>query len=654
MGLNVIENPFALLRSECLSALEKALASLGLERPSTGVEIEFSIPPKAELGDLITSLCLDLAKNLGMRPDELAEEVAARARETSRGGLLSDIRARGGYLSFWADLGKLAGLAVSSARALDERYGLLKVERPLRIVVISVSTSPVRPLHIGHARSAALGDALARLLRARGHVVKTYFYIEDVGRQVAVLAYGYDRLGRPEPEGKPDRFLGFVYAATSCILAIRELKASLRAAEEAGDDRAVRELKGALDSWAFSAFELRSRRPELFEKLLSAIERDEDPEASISEIARAYEEREEWAVRLVRGLCEMCLQGFEQTLSRLGISLDIWDWESDVLWSGLVSSILARLDVSSFVKRRAGALELDADAVIRALGLRGELPIPEGFGIRPITLMRPDGTTSYEIRAAAHVLMRLENADLVVSIVGADRGPAQLYTKLILFALGEQEKAKSLLHVAQGPVRIPGARAWARRGRPILLDGLLDEALARAYDYVSERSPGLGEAEKRALADAIGTGAIKFALISTCPDEEIAFTWEKALNFEADSAPYLQYTYAKACEVLRKAGGGPEEPDFSLLSHELERELVLSIARFPGVVAEAADGMRPDVLARFAIHIADTFNSFYAGLPVIRARPRGLANARLALVDAVRVVLRNALGLMGIGAPERM
>ena len=651
----MVENPFGLLRSECASALREALSSLGLEPPRTDVEEELSIPPKLEFGDLSTSLCFELAKNLGVSPNELAEEIAIKAGEVAeRSELLKGVEAKGGYVNFWADIARLAELAVGSARSLGERYGFLRTEKPLRVVVEHTSANPIHPIHIGHGRNAILGDAIARLLRARGHYVRTHFYVNDAGRQVAILAYGYDKLGRPEPDEKPDHFFGFIYAATSCILAIRELKARLRMAEEAGDDDLVREIKGSLDSWAFSAFELKSKRPELFEKLLSAIEEDEDPETSISEIVRAYEEREGWAVQLIRGLCEKCLSGFRQTLSRLGIRFDRWDWESDVLWSGLVADVLARLDVSGFVRRRAGALELDAEGVVRALGLREELSIPEGFEIPPLTLTRSDGTTLYEIRDVAYTLTKFRDADIVINVIGADQKLAQLHVKLALCALGEHEKAKRLLHFAYNLVRIPGMKMSARRGRFISLDSLLDEAVARAYEEVPEHSPGLNEAERQAIAEAVGVGAVKFALISVDPDKEVVFTWDRVLNFEANSAPYLQYTHARACSILRKAGRAPEEPDFTLLTHGLERELILAVARLPEVVAKAADDLRPDMLASFAIYFADRFNSFYASLPVIRAQPRGLSDARLALVDAVRVVLRNALAIMGIEAPERM
>ncbi len=653
-AVQAVDNPFGSFRSECQALLREALGDLW---PSEGrLEVRLTLPSKLDFGDLTTNLCFTLAKEIGEKPAGLAAKLAAKINELikKKGDLVCSAEAAGGYVNFWSNLPRLAELALGSARSLGERYGHLPADEKRRIVVEHTSANPIHPMHIGHGRNSVLGDALARLLRARGHDVQTRFYINDVGRQVAVLAYGYDKLGRPELKGKPDHALGIIYAITSCIVEIRRLKAELDRALKAGDDEAARRVKAELDSWAFSAFELKSKEPELFECLLSAIEADEDPEASISEIVRAYEAREEWAVRLVRSVCEKCLEGFGETLGRLGITVDRWDWESDVVWSGLVMDVLTRLEATGFVKSRAGALELDANAVAEALALKEELGVPKELEIPPLTLTRSDGTTLYEVRDVAYTLRKFEGADLVINVIGADQKLAQLHVKLALHALGEHEKARKLVHFAYNLVRVPGKKMSARRGRFIALDGLLDEAVARAQEEVVKHSPDLPEAERAKVAEAVGVGAVKFALLAQDPAKEIMFTWERVLNFEANSAPYVQYTHARACSISRKAGRGPEAPDFSLLTHPLERELILAVARFPEVVADAADSLRPDTLAAFTVYLADRFNSFYASLPVLRAEPRGLSDARLALVDAVRVVLRNALSLLGIPAPERM
>ena len=653
MRTRVSEDPLGALKAECLRAVRAALGELGLEGDK--VPVRLTLPPKLEFGDLTTNICFELAKAMGTRPDQLALELAEKAnQEAERLELLRTVEAVAGYLNFWAELPKLAELAITSALELDEEYGYLRTKEPRRIVVEHTSANPIHPMHVGHGRNAILGDALAKLLRARGHQVQTRFYVNDAGRQVAVLAYGYDKLGRPRPEGKPDHFFGLIYAMTSCLLAIRALKRQLKKAEEAQDEELVKKLKSELDSWAFSAFELREKKPEMFDELIRAIEADEDPEASILELVRAYEAREPWAVELIRTVCQECLEGIKQTLSRLGIRFDRWDWESDVLWSGLVANIIARLEGSGFVDVRDGALEMDANAIVEALGLREELGLPRELEVPPLTLTRSDGTTLYEARDIAYTLVKFEDADVVINVIGADQKLAQLHVKLALHALGEHEKARRLIHFAYSLVRIPGARMSARRGRFITLDGLIDEAIARAYEEVPKHSPDLPEEEREAVAEAVGIGALKFALLAQDPAKEVIFTWDRVLNFEANSAPYLQYTHARACSILRKAGKEPEEPNFNLLEHPLERELVLAVARFPEVMADAADNLRPDSLANFAIYVADRFNSFYASLPVLRAQPKGLSDARLALVGAVRVVLRNALSIMGIRPLERM
>ena len=653
-GLEVLEDPYGELRAEASRLLEEALSSWP---GAGGVSICLFPPSKLEFGDLTTNLCFELARRTGSRPVEVAGELASALGELlSKGAsrLLRSVEAVGGYLNFWADLARLAELTTASALKLDAGYGSLRTEKPMKVVVEHTSANPIHPMHIGHGRNAFLGDALARLLRARGHDVETRFYVNDMGRQVAILAYGYDKVGRPEPRGKPDHFFGLLYAMTYCALEIRRLKDALRLAAEGGMEEEARELRAKLDEWVFSAYELREKDPELFEDLFSAVESDEDPDSSVSEVMRAYEAREGWATELIRSICSRCLEGFRETLSRLGITFDGWDWESDLIWAGKVADVLARLEASGFVGVRGGALELDADGVAEHYGLKGELGLSPGFKIPSLTLTRSDGTTLYEVRDVAYTLEKFRDADMVINVVGAEQKLAQLHVKLALHAMGEHEKARRLVHFAYSLVKIPGRRMSARRGQFIALDGLVEEAVARAYEEVPKHSPDLSEEERSRIAEAVGIGAVKFALVSVDPDKEVVFTWDRVLDFEANSAPYIQYTHARACSILRKAGRGPEEPDFSLLAHPLERELILAVARFPELVASAADGLRPDAIANFALYVSDKFNSFYASLPVIRAEPRGLSDARLALVGAVRVVLRNSLALLGIEALERM
>jgi arginyl-tRNA synthetase len=194
----------------------------------------------------------------------------------------------------------------------------------------------------------------------------------------------------------------------------------------------------------------------------------------------------------------------------------------------------------------------------------------------------------------------------------------------------------------------------SRRGRYITLDETVDEAVKRALEEVEKRSPQLSIEEKMKISELVGVGAIKYALVQVDPTKPVVFTWDRVLDFEKNSAPYIQYSHARAGSILRKAQREPKELDCSLLAEAVERDLVLLLARFPEVFVEAVDNLRPNEVAEFANLLADKFNSFYNACPVIKAEPLGLSDARLALVDAVRVVLRNALSLLGIEAPERM
>jgi arginyl-tRNA synthetase len=182
----------------------------------------------------------------------------------------------------------------------------------------------------------------------------------------------------------------------------------------------------------------------------------------------------------------------------------------------------------------------------------------------------------------------------------------------------------------------------------------MDEAVERAYEEVSKRSPQLSEEEKREIANFVGIGAVRYALVEVDPSKPVVFTWDRVLNFEKNSAPYIQYTHARACSIMRKAARKPEKPVYKLLTEKLEREITLTIASFPDTFVEAAEFLKPNSIADFANALADKFNTFYNAFPVIKAEPQGLSDARLALVDAVRIVLRNALNLIGIVAPEKM
>ncbi len=231
---------------------------------------------------------------------------------------------------------------------------------------------------------------------------------------------------------------------------------------------------------------------------------------------------------------------------------------------------------------------------------------------------------------------------------------SQLQLKLALCALDHVDYAKKLTHFAYNLVRLPGFRMESRKGRYITLDKVMDEAIRRAYEEVSKRSPKLSQEEKKKISNLVGIGALKYALVEVDPSKPVVFTWDRVLDFEKNSAPYIQYSHARAGSIMRKAAREPKSADYALLKEQLEHDIILMLARFPEVFIEAADNLKPNLIADFANALADKFNTFYNALPVLKAKPPELSDARLALVEATKIVLNNALNLLGIEAPERM
>ncbi|MCQ4349242.1 MAG: arginine--tRNA ligase, partial [Sulfolobales archaeon] len=230
---------------------------------------------------------------------------------------------------------------------LSEFYGITKVDNPKYIIVEHTSANPIHPLHIGHMRNAILGDIISRMLSCRGHKVERRFYVNDAGRQVAILTYGYIKLNKPDPPVgvKADSWLGFIYSVTNVVLEIRKIKGELNSADESR--RA--ELINRLDELVTAAAKLESRDRETFYRLVEAINSDPDPEKSIADIVRKYESgTDKEIVSTVRKLVDLALKGFQESLDKLGVKFDGFDYESDLLWRGEVKKVIEEMMSSPY------------------------------------------------------------------------------------------------------------------------------------------------------------------------------------------------------------------------------------------------------------------------------------------------------------------
>lgn len=649
-----MSSPFAEFRDECTRLVKAALEREG----APAEDVRLVVPSDPSLGELSFST-FALAKKVRGDPKEFASRIAAAAQGGGR-RLVGKVEAAGaGYVNFYIEPKAFAEELITSVGKEGVGYGSSKGDGE-RVIVEHTSVNPIHPIHIGGARNAVIGDCLSRVLKAAGKDVRRHFYIDDVGLQVSQAAYGLSMLGgegaiRSAAKGKIDHFIGFVYASTSCAMNIRALKGEIERLKAEGKDEEARGKIKELDDWVSVSAELRERDAGTFDRILDGVNSSEDPEREVAELLKRYESRDPSAVSLIRGLCEAALEGFRETLGRVGIGFDSWDWESETAsWNGGAREVVERLSRTGFTKVEDGTVVLDCEAVVERLGLR------EKYGIRtevpPLTLMRSDGTTLYTTRDIAYTLWKFGRADRVINVISIEQKLPQLQLKIALHALGMGEGAERLMHYSYELVHLPGYKMSGRRGRYVTFDEVLEEAVQRAYMEVTARSPHLSEEERRRISEVVGIGAVRYALAAVAPQKPITFTWDRVINFEQNSAPFIQYAHARACNILVKAGEGwrGSAIDYSALSSKYERELLVLLSKFPEVVEESAKNLRPEEIAEYANELASKFNLFYDNVPVLKAEGERARNARLRLVDSTRIVLSNALSLLGVKAPERM
>lgn len=646
-------NPFGDFRTECEDLLQRSVKNVVPSYAANNFRL--ALPPTIEFGDLASSLCFELAKAVRTQPTALAQQIVEDLRVPT-GSLIRTVEsAGGGYINFYADYSRFSQLTLESARTLDLSYGYIKTASPLNVIVEHTSVNPAGPIHVGTARNSILGDALYRLNRARGHAVSANFYVDDVGRQIAVLVYGFQLVRHLPRKEKIDHWLGLVYAATSCIIEIEKLKRVLQRLRDAeASEGEVKRAQMELDDWVSAAGYLCERDEALFYMLLDKIKQDQDPEEAIATIMRSYERGDGPTKRLVRRVVDLCLAGFKETYGKVNIAWDSWDWESDFVWDGSVKAVVTQLKGTPYCTLVDDALEFNAERAAREVNIKALLGIPPDHETPSLVLNRSDGTTLYSTRDIAYSLWKLSRADRVINVIGREQALAQTQIRIALSVLTSPQRAMDMLHYAYELVKLPEYRMSKRRGRYVTFDEILDEAEKRARREVETRSPHLPTRDKDAIAKAVGGGAVKYALISIAPTKQVVFRWDTVLNFDTNSAPFIQYAYARASNILKKAGTTPNQVDYRPLQRRAEHELVRKIARFPEVFVDAAENLAPNSVAEFANDLSAAFNSFYASLPVLKAESPALRTARLALVDAVKITLRNAVTLLGIDVLDRM
>ncbi len=373
-----------------------------------------------------------------------------------------------------------------------------------------------------------------------------------------------------------------------------------------------------------------------YQKATAIFETDARAKEDVASMIQRFERGDVELTKEVRKVAEQVLEGILSSLARIGVAFDSFFWESDAILNGSVAQVIDRLMPLS--REEDGAHYLD----LSSFGLDGDAA--------KYVFVRKDGTSLYTTRDIAYHLDKMGRCDVAINVLGEDQKLTFQRLKAAFRLMGIDWAPETVFYAF---VSLPEGKMSTRKGRVVNLDDLIDEAVDRAYAEVVKRREDLPERRKREIAEFVGVGAVRYNIVRVQAEKRIVFKWEEALNFEGNSAPFLQYAHARACSILDKAGSrSPGDP--RLLVHPQEQLLLRKIAKVPSEVRDAATSRRVHAVATYAADLAAQFNQFYRDCPVLTADSSELRSARLDLVSAFQGVLHNGLDSLGLAAPREM
>jgi arginyl-tRNA synthetase len=576
--------------SEVEGLLHAALESCGYNVEEGVNSLGLDVSPHA---DLASSVAFRLAPLQKKSPMAIAKVIHQAIPQNYN--YIDRVELSGPYLNFFMNQ-KFLNYVLGQALADNAWTGRMKE----KVIVEHTSANPDGPLHVGHIRNSVIGDTLVRILRRAGCTVDAQYYVNDMGRQEAMVVVGCDHFQLDA--SKADHAVAKVYIAANRLM---------------------------------------ETNPEIRNEADQVIQR--------------YEAGDEETAAKIRSVVTFAIGGIEETLHRMNICHDSYHWESEFVRKGDVAEIVGLLEKTGLTEWEDGAFQLDLNQY--------------GFE-KKMVMKRANGTSLYITRDLAYHRCKSQNSDRSVDILGADHKlvSGQLRTALRLLGIREPEV------VIFEFVSLPTGSMSTRKGKFISADELLDEVESRSYEEVKLRRPEESEAFLKEVAAKVAAGAVRYDVVKVSPDKATTFDWKQALDFEKLSAPFIQYSHARACSILRKGeteveanvgaegmvnesikeeAGQENALSADLLSGENEIALIKKIAQFDLVIDRAARELKPHQLATYARELAESFNLFYRYSPVLDAQPH-LRRARMTLARAAKNALRATLETLGIQALETM
>ena len=640
---------FRLLKEQARRAVESAVAAA--DYPS--VEFDVSEPPRKEFGDLTCNVTFRLSRHTKKPPAKIAAELVERIKPSIQDTFVLSVEPHpAGHINFKADYAKISTATLAQVLKNSDTYGYYDSGKGQRVVIEHTSVNPNKALHVGHMRNVIIGDALYRIMSATNHRTTVLNYVDDSGLQVADIVVGFKFAGFPvEP---PDRNQKFDHYC--------------------GDDVYVK------------INEMYEKDPQLAEKRKLVLKEIEEGKSEIARFAS------EITLRVLKEQLKTCW--------RMKARYDLLNFESHIvvskLW-GRAFELLKKNGIARFETEGKNkgcwvikAKDEEDKVIVRSDGtttyIAKDIPyaawklglVDDPFSYRKFmdqwdgsTLYATafDGSSSSSSNIGSKIDKKFNGGERVITIIDSRQARLQRIISQVLSQIGAG--GREYYHLGYESVTLSSETAKTfgidigdrqfmhmsgRKGIYVNADYVLDTLHAKAYEEVKTRNPDFTEQQLNVIAEGIAISAIRYNMIKQDLDKIITFDVKESLSLEGDTGPYLQYAYARSQSILEKSGQSVnnDAARFDLLTHKSEIAVIKEIAKLDLVVEDAARSLSPKSLARYAYSLATTFNLFYEKVPVLKEENADVRTARLALVRAFGVTLKNALVMLGITALKRM
>ena len=503
----------------------------------------------------------------------------------------------------------------------DEQYGLVKATETSPLVMIEYSSPNTnKPLHLGHVRNNLLGNALANIVAANGNKVVKTNIVNDRGIHICKSMLAWKKYGNgetPETSGKKgDHLVGDYYVSFD-----KHYKAE------------VKELMAQFTAQGMNDEEAKAKA---------------EAESPLMQEAREMLVKWEAGDPEVRGLWEMMnnwvYAGFDETYKMMGVGFDKIYYESNTYLEGK-EKVMEGLEKGFFFKKEDGSVWAD----LTAEGLDHKL------------LLRGDGTSVYMTQDIGTAKLRFADypIDKMIYVVGNEQNYHFQVLSILLDKLGF-EWGKSLVHFSYGMVELPEGKMKSREGTVVDADDLMEEMIATAKETSQElgKLDGLTQEEADDIARIVGLGALKYFILKVDARKNMTFNPKESIDFNGNTGPFIQYTYARIQSVLRKAAESgivvPEQIPTGIELSEKEEGLIQMVADFAAVVKQAGEDYSPSIIANYTYDLVKEYNQFYHDFSILREENEAVKVFRIALSANVAKVVRLGMGLLGIEVPARM